>query len=95
MPSRYRLLMTQARGWNFVLRSRWLSWRRPGFGSYSPMPNSFSAVNERNAMAVNHFTELFPTPRLLATMVAFSFAGIIAVGAMALIAWIGLALLGF
>jgi hypothetical protein len=47
-------------------------------------------------MAVNHFTQqLFPTRRLLATMVAVSFAGIMAAGAMALIAWIGLALLGF
>jgi hypothetical protein len=50
------------------------------------MPHSFLAGNERNAMAVNHFTQLSPTRRLLATMVAFSFAGIIAVGAMAPIA---------
>jgi predicted protein tyrosine phosphatase len=60
------------------------------------MPSSFSAANERKAMAINHFKQqLFPTARLLASMVALCFAGIAAASAMALISWIVLARLGF
>jgi hypothetical protein len=47
-------------------------------------------------MAINHFKQqLFPTARLLASMVALCFAGIAAASAMALISWIVLARLGF
>jgi len=47
----------------------------------------FSTVNKK-ATAVNHLTRFFPSSRLWASIVTLSCAGIIAVGAMALIAWV-------
>jgi hypothetical protein len=62
------------------------------------MPSLFSGTkNGRKAMTVNHSTQRqpIPTTRLWPSIVVFSCVGIVAAGALALIGWIALALLGY
>jgi hypothetical protein len=54
------------------------------------------ALNERKPMAVNYSRQqLIPTTRWWASVVALCCAGTIATGALGLMAWIALALLGY
>jgi len=56
----------------------------------------FQALNERKAMTVNHSRQQpIPTKRLWPSIVVLSCVGIVAAGALALIGWIALALLGY
>ena len=57
----------------------------------------FQALKRAQAMTVNHSTQQqpIPTTRLWPSIVVFSCVGIVAAGALALIGWITLALLGY
>jgi len=60
------------------------------------MANSFSGTERRNAMTVySRQQPPIPTTRLWPSIVVLSCIGIVAAGALALIGWIALALLGY